>query len=86
MSTELPSHFPPEVLEQRAAKQRRRLHNTVGKLRSSITDLKLSVEESVRERLDPNRVARQHLRPLASAASFFGLILGYGVAGIFSRR
>ena len=86
MSTELPSHFPAEVLEQRAAEQRRQLHNTASKLRSSITDMKLSVEENVRERLDPNRVARQRLGLLATTASFVGLFLGYGIAGIFSQR
>lgn len=86
MKAELPSHFPSEVLEQRAAEQRRRLHNSVSELKSSMTDLKSSVEENVRERLDPNRFARHYLRPLVAGASLFGLLVGYGVAGLFTRR
>jgi len=85
MNAELPSRFPSEVLEQRTAEQRRRLHNSFSELRSSLTDLKMSIEENVRERLDPNRLARRRLGQLAAAASVLGLLLGYGVAGIFSR-
>ncbi len=86
MKAELPSHFPSEVLEQRAAEERRRLHNSVTELRSSLTDFKSSVEDSVRERLDPKRLARQHLKSLAGGASVVGLLLGYAVGGLFTRR
>jgi hypothetical protein len=86
MSTELPSHFPPEVLEQRAAEQRRQLHNSVSELRSSLTDLKSSVQENVRERLDVHRFARRHVWTLAAGASFVALLAGHGVAGFFTRR
>lgn len=86
MSAELSGHFPAEVLEQRAAEQRRRLHNSVSELRSSLTGLKSSVEENVRERLNVNRVARQHLWPLAAGASLAALLLGHAVAGMFTTR
>lgn len=66
--------LPSDVLEQRAADQRRRLHNSVVELRST-----------VREKLDVKRNAREHLWPAAGALSFIGLIMGYGVAGIFVR-
>jgi hypothetical protein len=86
MKAELPSHFPAEVLEQRAAEQRRRLHNSVSDLRSSLTELKSDVEQKVRERLDPNRIARQHLWPLAAGAAFVALLAGHNFAGWFTRR
>ena len=86
MSAELSTHFPAEVLEQRAAEQRRRLHNSVTDLLSSLTDLKSSVEENVRERLDVQRFARQHLWTLAAGTSFIALLIGHGVAGLFTRR
>lgn len=86
MSTELKSHFPAEVLEHRAAYQRRRLHNSVSELRSSLTGLKDSVEENVRERLDVNRFARKHMWQLAVGASVVALMAGHGFAGMFARR
>ena len=86
MSAELPSHFPSEVLAQRAAEQRHRLHNSLSEVRSSVADLKSSVEENVRKRLDVNRFARPHLWGLATAASAIALIAGYGIAGVFTRR
>jgi hypothetical protein len=86
MSVELASHFPAEVLEQRAAEQRRRLHNSVSDLRSSLTDLKSSVEENVRERLDVNRFARRHVWSLAAGASLVALLAGNGVAALFTKR
>jgi len=86
MNAELPSHFPAEILEERAAEQRRKLHNSVSDLRSSLTELKSSVEEDVRERLDVHRFARRHLWPLAVGASLVALLAGHGIAGIFARR
>ena len=64
-----------DVLEERAADQRRQLHNTVVELKSSL-----------RERLDIRRNAREYLLPAAGAAGFFGLVLGYGLTAIFTRR
>jgi hypothetical protein len=67
--------MPVEVLEERAADQRRQLHNTVVELKSSL-----------RESLDIRRNAREYLLPAAGAAAFFGLLLGYGLTGMFTRR
>ena len=69
------SSMPVEVLEERAADQRRQLHNTVVELKSSL-----------RESFDIRRNAREYLLPAAGAAAFFGLLIGYGMAGIFTRR
>jgi len=85
MSSDTSSHFPSEVLEQRAAEQRKRLHNSVSDLRSSLTEMKSSVQENVRERLDVTRFARRHLGPLVGGASLVAMLAGYGVAGMFTR-
>jgi len=61
--------LPAEVLEQRAAEQRRRLHDTVTELRST-----------VRERLYVKRAARENFWPVASVVSLAMLLLGYGMA------
>jgi ABC-type transporter MlaC component len=86
MSTDPSSHFPPEVLEQRAAEQRKRLHNSVSELRSSLTELRSTVEENVRERLNVTRFARQHLGQLVAGVSLLAMLTGYGVAGMFTRH
>lgn len=64
--------LPYEILEQRAAEQRRQLHNTA-------QDLRLVV----REKMDVNRQLRSHFAPLAGAAAVIGLVAGYGLTGIF---
>ena len=63
---------PFEVLEQRAANQRRQLHESVTELRSA-----------VREKLDVKRTARQYVVPATGVAALLGLVIGYGLAGIF---
>lgn len=68
--------LPTDVLEQRAADQRRRLHN-------SVVELRASVRSEVREKLNVKKAAREHLWPAAGALSLVGLVLGYGLAGIF---
>ena len=70
----LSSELPSDLLEMRAAEQRRRLHNTVTELRSA-----------VRERMDLKKTAAEHVWPLAGAAAAIGLILGYTTGGIFVR-
>ena len=70
--------LPAEILEQRAADQRRRLHNSVSELRTS-------VRERVRERLDVKRNARHYLWPASGALSLVALVMGYGIAGMFTR-
>jgi hypothetical protein len=67
--------MPVDVLEERAADQRRQLHNTVVELKSSL-----------RESLDIRRNAREYLLPAAGAAALLALLLGYGLTGIFTRR
>ncbi len=63
---------PTDVLEQRAASQRQRLHESVEELRST-----------VRERLDVQKAARVYVLPLSAAAGLLAFALGYGIAGAF---
>ena len=65
--------LPAEVLEQRAAEQRARLHSSVADLRTA-----------VRDRLDVKRTARENFGRLAPAVSLAMLALGYGIAGLFT--
>ena len=64
---------PVDILEKRAADQRRELHNTVSELR-----------QTVRQRLDVKRNVRDHLWPVAGAMALLGLVLGYSLAGVFT--
>jgi len=41
---------------------------------------------SVRERLEIRHTAREYLLPAAGTAAFLSMVLGYGLAGLFSRR
>jgi hypothetical protein len=66
--------LPSNDLEQRAAGQRERLHNSVVELRSS-----------VRERLDVHKAARTHLWQAAGTAGLIALALGYALAGAFTE-
>lgn len=68
------SNIPYELLEERAAKQRRDLHNHVVELRSTMA-----------ERLDVKNAAREYLWPATGAAALLGLLLGYGLTGIFTN-
>jgi hypothetical protein len=79
MSTHTLSHLPPDVLERRAEEQRIRIDE-------SLKDLKVSVRETVRERLDVNGLARHHVRKLTLLASVIALAAGYAVAGMFTRH
>jgi len=65
--------IPVDVLEKRAADQRRQLHNTVVELR-----------ETVHEKLDVKRNVRNHLGVVAGAMALAGMALGYAVAGVFT--
>jgi hypothetical protein len=65
--------IPVDVLEKRAADQRRQLHNTVVELR-----------HSVQEKLDVKRNVRNHLGMIAGVMALAGLVLGYSVTGIFT--
>ena len=70
--------LPTEILEQRAAEQRRALHN-------GVQDLRSVVRSEVRERTDVKRVVRRHFAPIAAATAVLALSFGYGFTGIFTR-
>jgi len=71
--------LPTEILEERAAEQRRRLHNTVAEMRST-----------VREKMDVRKNAeiysREHFPQAAAAVGAVGLVIGWALGGIFDRR
>jgi hypothetical protein len=68
------SHIPFDELEIRAAEQRRQIHATVTELR-----------ETVKERLDLKRNVRERLGPATGIMVLLGLVLGFAVAGVFTR-
>jgi hypothetical protein len=61
-------------LEQEAAEQRRRMHDTV-------TALREQVRGTVREKLDVRKHAREYVWPAAGTAFLFSLLFGYGTGG-----
>jgi hypothetical protein len=65
------SGIPVDLLEKRAADQRRELHNSVIELR-----------QTVKEKLDVRRNLRDYVWPAAGVMAVIGLVLGYAVAGI----
>ena len=67
--------MPTDMLELRAAEQRRRLHNSVAELR-----------EQVREKMDVKKNMRDYLAPATGLATLAGLVLGWGFAGMFTRK
>jgi ElaB/YqjD/DUF883 family membrane-anchored ribosome-binding protein len=67
------SGIPVDVLEKRAADQRRQLHDSVSELR-----------QTVRERLDVQRNLREHFWPAAGIMALAGLVLGYSVARLIA--
>lgn len=67
------SGVPVDVLEKRAADQRRQLHNSVTELR-----------QTVKEKLDVKRNVREYVWPAAGVMALVGLVLGYSVASIFN--
>ena len=68
------SNIPTDLLELRAAEQRRRLHNSVAELRVQM-----------RQKLDLRRNARRYFWPDSAVVGLCGLMLGYGFGGIISR-
>jgi hypothetical protein len=67
------NEIPVDVLEKRAADERRQLHNSVQELR-----------QTVHERLDVKRNVRNHLGAISCVLALTGLALGYIVTGIFT--
>ncbi len=66
--------IPENMLEIRAAEQRRQIHSTV-------EDLK----DSVRDQFDIKSRARQYLLPASAVLGVVGLVLGYGFTGMFTE-
>ena len=66
--------MPLDVLETNAAAQRKQLHNDVAAIKSGL-----------QRTLQPRKLARQYLAPAAGVAAVIGLLLGYGVTGVFTR-
>jgi membrane-bound lytic murein transglycosylase B len=75
MSTSPMKNEPTYTLELRAADQRRRLHSSVNELRFK-----------VQQRLDVKRIAREYLVPASGVGAAIGLLLGYGLTGMFTRN
>ncbi len=69
------SAMPADMLELRAAEQRRRIQSSVLELRGKIED-----------KLDVRKRASEYVVPASGAAVLVGLLLGWGVAGIFSSK
>lgn len=65
----------PENLENKAAEQRRRIDTSVNEL-----------TETLKDKVNFNNIAREHLLPVSAVGAVLGLVLGYGVTGIFVRR
>ncbi len=65
--------MPPDVLEVRAAEERRRMHERV-----------LELRQRVEEKLDLRRQAAPYVWPASGAAALVGLMFGWGLAGIFT--
>lgn len=66
-------NVPADILEVRAAEQRRRIHDSVLELRQQLD-----------EKLDVRKKAAEYLLPASGAAAILGLLMGYGVASMFS--
>lgn len=68
------THTPTDILQLQAAEQRRRIHSTVFELR-----------DTLRQRMDVRRTAREHLVPALGVAAVFGLLAGFSCGGFFAR-
>lgn len=77
---------PTEILEKRAAEQRRTLHNDVQQLRSVVESEVRERVHQVRERLDVKRNVSRYFGPVAGAAAVIALSLGYSLTGIFTEK
>jgi hypothetical protein len=65
--------MPADLLEVRAADQRRRIHDSM-----------LALRAQVGEKLDVRKKAAEYVWPASGAAVLMGLVFGWGVAGFFS--
>lgn len=71
--------LPTEILEERAAEQRRRLHNTVAEMRTTL-------RENMNLRRKADHYSRRYFPQAAAAAGAAGLALGWALGGLFARR
>ena len=69
---------PVENLELRAIEQRNRLHQTTSELKGKIS--------ATREQLDPSRNLREHFVAAAAGVAVVAALVGFGIAGMFTRR
>jgi hypothetical protein len=77
---------PAEILEKRAAEQRRTLHNDVQQLRTVVeAEVRERVDE-VRDRLDVKKNVSRHFGPIAGVTALIALSLGYSLTGIFTEK
>lgn len=72
-------NLPTEILEERAAEQRRRLHNAVSEMRSTVRE-KMDIRKNV------DNYSREYFPQAAAAAGAVGLAIGWALGGIFDRR
>ena len=73
MNAKVSPALPTDVLEVRAAEQRRRLHDSMLELRAHVED-----------KLDVKKQAREYVWPASGVATLVGLLFGWGFAGLFS--
>ncbi len=71
------SGLPTDILVQRAAEQRRRLHDSAAELRVTMKD-RLDIRRNAKD------YTRRHLTPAAAAAAILGLALGWTIGGSFT--
>ena len=74
-ATNVSPNMPADILEVRAAEQRRRIHNSVLELRGQIE-----------EKLDVRKKATEYVLPASGVAALVGLVFGYGAAAVFTPR
>ncbi len=74
-TTQMGSTLPTDILELRAAEQRRQIHNSVSELRTQM-----------REKLDIKKNAREYVWPASGVVGLVGLVVGYGFAGMFTKH
>jgi hypothetical protein len=73
------SDLPTQVLEERAADQRRRLHNTVAEMRATM-------HEKMNVRRNLNHYSRRYFPRVAAAVATLGIAIGWTLGGIFDRK
>jgi hypothetical protein len=69
------ANVPTDILEMRAAEQRRRIHDSVLELRTKLED-----------KLDVRRKAAEYVWPASGVAAVAALLMGWGLAGVFGPR